>query len=199
MTMLPEYLSSRLHGALGIGMMLALSACASDPVNFHTLVVPAHGQPAARTAPPMEIRIEPVTVPPQVDRTQLVIRQGRSGLQVLETEWWGATLADELQSALRDQLNPPPTATPTTSGAASLQVDVQRFDSVLGEYALLDVKWGLKVQGVKGETRCHTVLRTPAGETLETLIEAHQTNLTRLSALIAEASRGRLRSCAAGE
>jgi uncharacterized lipoprotein YmbA len=197
MTMLPEYLSSRLPVALGIGMALALSACASDPVNFHTLVVPAHAQPAVPT-PAMDIRVEPVTVPPQVDRTQIVIRQGRSGLQVLETEWWGATLADEIHSALRDQLNPPPAVSPTTSGTASLQIDVQRFDSVLGEYALLDVKWRLKAQGKNGEKRCHTVLRTPAGETLETLVNAHQNNLTRLAALIAEASHGRQRSCAGG-
>ncbi len=199
MTMLPHYLSSRLPLALWIAGVLTLGACASDPVNFHTLVIPAHLQSAARPTPAMDIRIESVTVPPQVDRTQLVIRQGRSGLQVLETQWWGATLADEIRSALLDQLNVPPAQSATPAGTATLQVDVQRFDSVLGDYALLDVKWRLKVQGANGETRCHTVLRTPAGETLETLIEAHQTNLTRLSALIAEASRGRLRSCIASQ
>ena len=195
MPMLPEYLSSRL--ALWGGVLLILGGCASEPVNFHTLV-PAHPAQPAGPAPAMEIRLEQVTVPPQVDRTQLVIRQGRSGLRVLETDWWGAPLGDEVHSALTDQLSSPPTGTTTRQPTASLRVAVQRFDSVLGEYALLDVKWQLKPESPGAETRCHTVLKTPAGDTLETLVNAHQNNLSALAALIAEASRGRLRSCAGG-
>lgn len=196
MSMLPEYLSSRLAPALAIGLALILAACASEPVNFHTLV-PSYGAPAAAQTPGMDIRLEPVAVPAQVDRTQIVIRQGRSGLWVLETEWWGAPLVDEIHSALQYQLNPPP-GSPPTQPKASLWVDVQRFDSVLGEYALLDVKWRLKPLGSGAETHCHTVLKTPAGDALETLVNAHQTNLITLAALVVEASRGRLRSCAGG-
>ena len=70
-------------------------------------------------------------MPPQVDRPQIVIRQGNSGLAILETEWWGASLADELRSALTDQLS-------NTSGRGnvSVRIDVQRFDSIPGQYAL---------------------------------------------------------------
>lgn len=181
---------------LTVGLMLILAACASDPVNFHTLV-PPHAEQAARPAPGMAIRVELVTVPPQVDRTQIVIRQGRSGLRVLETEWWGATLADEIQSALTNQLNAP-TAGAAPARTASLMVEVQRFDSVLGEHALLDAKWRLKPEGTDTETRCHTVLTTPAGDTLDAVVNAHQTNLTTLASLIAEASRGSGRRCPSG-
>jgi uncharacterized lipoprotein YmbA len=81
-------------------------------------------------------------VPPQVDRPQIVIRQGNSGLAILETEWWGASLADELRSALIDQLN-------NTSGRGnvSVRIEVQRFDSIPGQYALIDAKWRLRPIG----------------------------------------------------
>lgn len=181
---------------LTVGLILILAACASEPVNFHTLVPPHDGQ-AAGPAPGMVIRVDMVTVPPQMDRTQIVVRHGRSGLRVLETEWWGATLADEIQSALTNLLNKP------TGGAgpgrtASLMVDVQRFDSVLGEQALLDVKWRLKPEGTGTETRCHTVLSTPTGDTLEALVNAHQANLATLAAVITEAGRGGGHRCPGG-
>ena len=81
-------------------------------------------------------------MPPQVDRPQIVIRQGNSGLAILETEWWGASLVDELRSALVDQLvnnNP--------QRKVSVRLDVQRFDSIPGQYALIDVKWRLRNLG----------------------------------------------------
>lgn len=181
---------------LTVGLILLLAGCASDPVNFHTLVPPHAGQTAATPAD-MAIRVDMVTVPPQVDRTQIVIRQGRSGLQVLETEWWGASLADEIHNALTNLLNAP-TGRAAPGRTASLMVDVQRFDSVPGERALLDVKWRLKAEGADAETRCHTVLSTPAGDTLEELVNAHQVNLTTLAALIAEAGQGDGRRCPRG-
>lgn len=196
MSMQPANLTSRLAPALGIVLVLILTGCASEPVNFHTLV-PAYGAPADGQAPGLDIRIQQVTVPAQVDRTQIVIRQGRSGLAVLETEWWGAPLVDEIHSALQYRLNPPP-GSPPTQPKAALWVDVQRFDSVLGEYALLDVNWRLKPADSSAETLCHTVLKTPAGADMEALVNAHQTNLIALAALIVDASHGRLRSCAGG-
>ena len=70
-----------------LAALLLLTACRSDPIQFHTLT-PA--QPARGNGD--EIRIEGISVPPQVDRAQIVIRQGNSGLAILETDWWGASL-----------------------------------------------------------------------------------------------------------
>src|SRR5690349_10704689 len=122
--------------------LLLLAACRSEPIQFHTLT-PAQPSGASGGA---DIQIESITVPPQVDRPQIVIRQGNAGLAILETQWWGASLVDELRSALADQLSNSP-----VQGKYSVRVDVQRFDSVPGQYALMDVKWRLRSAGT-GDT-----------------------------------------------
>jgi uncharacterized protein len=65
--------------------LLLLTACRSEPIQFHTLT-PAQPSGNSRTSA-ADIQIEGLSVPPQVDRPQIVIRQGNSGLAILETEW----------------------------------------------------------------------------------------------------------------
>lgn len=160
---------------------LLLGACRSDPISFHTLT-PA--QPMAGRAG-SEIAIEGISVPPQVDRPQIVIRQGNSGLAILETEWWGASLADELRSALVDQLS-----NSNIQRKVTVRIDVQRFDSVPGQYGLIDVKWRLRAAGAadNGLTTCRSTLRTPSGPSIDELVAAQQNNVKRLAALISQAA-----------
>jgi uncharacterized lipoprotein YmbA len=174
-----------------VSLFLFLGACASDPVHYHTLMLPhTSGAPQGASA---DIQIERVTVPPQVDRTQIVIRQGNSGLAILEFEWWGASLAEEFQSALEDQLN-----AGGSQRKSSLRVDVQRFDSLPGQYALMEVKWRLRSLGAGNsviEMTCRTTLQSPSGATIEDLVVAHQNNVKRLAATINQASRGTSSTC----
>ncbi|MCU0070525.1 PqiC family protein [Pseudomonas koreensis] len=166
---------------------LLLGACRSDPISFHTLT-PAQ-PPGGKSAG--EITIEGISVPPQVDRPQIVIRQGNSGLAILETEWWGASLGDELRSALADQLS-------NTGGQhkTSVRIDVQRFDSIPGQYGLIDVKWRLRQAGTgdTGLVACRSVLQTPSGPTIDDLVTAQQNNVRRLAAMISQAA-GSSRGC----
>lgn len=165
---------------------LLLAACRSDPIHYHTLM-PAQASPPSSTAS-VELQIERVSVPAQVDRAQLVIREGGSGLAILETQWWGASLADELRSALQDQL-----ASSGGQPRVGLQVQVQRFDSVPGQYALMDVSWRLRALGVNAKgaaLNCRSVLQTPAGASLDALVAAHQQNVKRLAAQINQAAAG---------
>lgn len=166
---------------------LLLGACRSDPISFHTLT-PA--QPAAGRSG-SDIAIEGISVPPQVDRPQIVIRQGNSGLAILETEWWGASLADELRSALVDQLS-------NAGGQrkVSVRIDVQRFDSIPGQYALIDAKWRLRATGESdnGLLTCRSVLQTPSGSSINELVIAQQNNVKRLAAQITQAA-GNGRGC----
>ena len=175
-----------LHKALLVGLLVILGACSSAPIRYHTLVPK---QSASGVA--MDIRDDQATVPPQVDRSQIVVRQGDTGLAILETEWWGASLADELQNALVDQLG----STPAASAQASLRVDVQRFDSVPGQFSLLDARWRLKPAGAGAITACRTTLQTPAGNSVDELVAAHQVNLRKLAEIIGQASRGQLTVC----
>ena len=121
-----------------LAAFMLLGACRSDPISFHTLT-PVQ---IANTRTGAQIPIEGISVPPQVDRPQIVIRQGNNGLAILETQWWGASLADELRSALNDQLS-----NTGSRGNVSVRIDVQRFDSIPGQYGLIDVKWRLRNPG----------------------------------------------------
>ncbi|WP_166362824.1 PqiC family protein [Pseudomonas akapageensis] len=174
-----------------VSLFVFLGACASDPVHYHTLMAPhAGGAPQGASA---DIQLERITVPPQVDRTEIVIRQGSSGLAVLEFEWWGASLADEFQSALEDQLN-----AGGSQRKSFLRVDVQRFDSLPGQYALLEATWRLRSMGASKnviEMTCHNTLQTPAGASIEDLVMAHQNNVKRLAATISQATRGTSSDC----
>ncbi|TMU83180.1 membrane integrity-associated transporter subunit PqiC [Pseudomonas fluorescens] len=170
-----------------LAAVMLLSACRSDPISFHTLtpVQPGAGHSGA------DIAIEGITVPPQVDRAQIVIREGNSGLAILETEWWGASLADELRSALVDQLS-----NAAGQQRMSVRVDVQRFDSIPGQYGLIDVKWRLRPLGATESTllTCRSVMQTPSGPSIDELVAAQQNNVKRLAALITQAA-GSARGC----
>ena len=168
----------KLQTLLIAGLLPLFCGCSSALLHYHTLVPSQPGQRASAN-----IRVERVSLPPQVDRSQLVIRQGSSGLVILETEWWGANLTDEFQSALQDQLGAP------AGGAAPmlLRVDVQRFDSVPGSYALLDATWRLKRSGGQKDLTCRTTVQTPADNRVESLVSAHQVNLQKLAGAISQA------------
>ncbi|HDS1755322.1 TPA: membrane integrity-associated transporter subunit PqiC [Pseudomonas putida] len=170
--------------------LMALGACRSDPIQFHTLT-PAQPAPSSHTAPD-EILIEGVSVPPQVDRPQLVIRQGDSSLAILETQWWGATLVDELRSALVDQLS-----TVRAAHKLSLRVDVQRFDSVPGQYALLDARWRLRAREANIQLTCRSTLQTAAGGSIDEVVIAQQANVKRLVAMISQAAMSPNAGCPA--
>lgn len=170
--------------------LLLLAACRSDPIQFHTLT-PVQVGDHSRTTTGV-IQIENISVPPQVDRAQIVIRQGNSGLAILETHWWGATFVDELRSALADQLSNHP-----VQGRYSVRVDVQRFDSVPGQYALMDVKWRLRGADESEPARviCRNTLQTPSGANIDDLVLAQQNNIKRLAALISQAAAGTRAGC----
>lgn len=163
-----------------VAVALLLGACRSDPIHYHTL---SPAQPAGQSRSGVDIQIEQVSVPPQVDRTQIVIRQGNSGLAILETQWWGASLADELHSSLEEQLNNP--------GAPKrlLRVDVQRFDSIPGRYARMDVQWRLRNLGNEAHPlTCRSSLQTPAADSIDALVTAHQDNVRQFVDLVEQAA-----------
>ncbi|PZW92099.1 hypothetical protein DFS28_112111 [Pseudomonas sp. 478] len=177
-----------------VSALFLLTACRSEPIQFHTLT-PAQPSSNSRTST-ADIQIEGLSVPPQVDRPQIVIRQGNSGLAILETQWWGASLSDELRTALVDQL-----VNSNPQRRVSVRLDVQRFDSIPGQYALIDVKWRLRNLGESDNTlvTCRSTLQTPSGPSIDELVSAQQNNVKRLAALINQAAAGTSRGCPAAQ
>lgn len=180
-----------------LASLLALAGCASAPTQYHTLVPLA----AAPTGSPAGFVIEvlPVTVPPQVDQPQLVIRQGASNVSMLDDQRWVAPLADEIRGALSadlaTQLNTHDVyGLPKPKGTSSLRIklDVRRFDSQLGGNATIEASWTLRSgDGDAGAvTACASSVSEPAGSSYDDLVQAHQRALATLASRIAEAARG---------
>lgn len=168
-----------------IASLALLAACRSDPIQFHTLTPAQLSSPGSTT----DIRIESLIVPPQVDRPQIVVREGNTGMAILETQWWGASLVDELRSALLDQM-----VNSNPQRKLSVRLEVQRFDSIPGQYGLLDVKWRLR-NGEEILMTCRSTLQTPSGPSIDELVAAQQNNVKRLAALISQAASGTRSSC----
>ncbi|PCC98134.1 membrane integrity-associated transporter subunit PqiC [Halopseudomonas pelagia] len=163
--------------------VLLLAACRSDPIQFHTLSPTSAQSSGAVQRHNVEVQIETISIPPQVDRQQIVVRQSDSSLAILEGHWWGASLVDEMRSALEQQL-----PNPGAAGKVSVRLDVQRLDSLPGEYALIDVNWRLRDLGANARPllHCRSRLQTAAGLSIDDIVIAHQQNLRQLAAEITQ-------------
>lgn len=173
---------------------LAISACTSQPTHYYTLVAPLAPQSSAQAVTPLQLEMLPVILPVQVDQPALVVRQGNGSLAILEGERWGAPLADEFHDALTAQLEqrlgtrdlaglPKNSAQPVLS----VRTDVRRFESIPGQYALIDVVWSLSLRnsGPKPQNlTCSSLIRETAGSSIEDLVVAHQRAVGKLATLV---------------
>ena len=186
-----------------------LAACAaSNPPNYYTLVPGARNPDPAAAAriDAQVIDLRPVIVPAPMDMPQIVARTGQGEVVLLESERWAGPLADEVRSALAAKLVarlgvPVVQDLPADRPGRALlvQVEVQRFDSVLGKQATLDAVWRVrKMAGPEGDasdSRANTSLvcrssyfATPAGEGVPALVQAHQRNVAALGDAITAAA-----------
>ncbi|GAA0257553.1 PqiC family protein [Rhodanobacter caeni] len=181
----------------GLAAGLALAGCASAPLHYYTLVAPAGARDPSATASPLSFELMPVNVPAQVDQPQLVVRQGGQGVALLGSERWIAPLADEVRSALSaDLVRQLPGA--DLSGMAAgekprlrIKLDVRRFDSAPGAYALIDAAWS--VRAAAGDSpatvACTTRVRETVGPGYPALVQGHQRAVAQIAAQIATAAR----------
>jgi uncharacterized lipoprotein YmbA len=160
-----------------------LAACSSTPTQYLTLI-----PPAARTAPDSANALGPallmVTIPSQVDQPQLAIRRSDGSMTLIESERWIAPLGDEIRTALALDLA---RLWAPDSAAVRVTVDVQRFDSVPGHYALIDAVWTLSVNGAAAQKiSCRSSIRIPVSDGYPALARGHQAALEQLAAQIAK-------------
>lgn len=186
---------------LAAALTLALTACASSPVRFYTLVAPSDGPMKSSDAgggKPLSFDLAPIRIPAQVDQPQLVVREGDQRLAVLESNRWIAPLGDELHAALAgalvrdlpgEDLTGVAAATPA---ALHIHVDLRRFDSVPGSRATIEAAWSLRGGPAAGPTFlvCTTTLSEPVGPGYDALVQGHQRVIGRLAEEIAAAARG---------
>lgn len=181
------------------GVALLLAACASAPLHYYTLVPAAATDAATAASPAASLRFEllPVGVPAQVDQPQLVVRQGGQGVALLDGERWIAPLGDEIRNALsidlvhalpgQDVGGLPGNHEPTLR----IKLDLRRFDSQPGSYALIDGAWSVRVMHASGNhmLACSSRIRETVGPGYAALVQGHQRAISRLAEQIAAVAR----------
>jgi uncharacterized protein len=172
---------------------VAGAGCASPRSYFYTLNSAA--KPGATRAD-TSVVVGPVSVPAEVDRSQIVVRLAPNQVAIDEFHRWASPLPDAIARVVAENLaamlgTPHVTvfSQPTAVGARyRVLVDVLRFESAPGEAAALDAVW--TVRSTKdGSTRSgRTTVSEPVPDReYATLAAAHSRALGRLSADLAGA------------
>jgi uncharacterized lipoprotein YmbA len=174
----------------------ALTAgCASAPSRFYTLrsTATADGQPAA----PCTVLVGPVTVPPSVDRPEMVVELTPNRVEVDEFNRWAGPLDDAVARVVAGDLSvllaaPEVSPAPLANFRPDYRVtiNVQRFEAVAGRSVLVDAVWAVRAT-TDGSTRSgRTTADQPVrADDYDALVAALSRALAQLSGDIAAAIR----------
>lgn len=143
--------------AFPFALAFVLTACASSPVHYYTMLPPAPHESAGQQPASLLVDVLPVDVPSQIDQSALVVRDGDSGVTVLDSERWASPLGDEIRGALSSELavllhTQDVAGMPTQSAKPVLKVKVQirRFDAWPSKQVQLVADWELCLPGSSG-------------------------------------------------
>jgi uncharacterized protein len=148
----------RLAGAF---LVSAAVGCTSATVRFYTLTPTSEeASPTLQTIPAVVVRV--IHTPPQLNRAELMVRTGAAEMTLLENERWSSSVKDEIQDAVRLELQRRlrhASAMPSSFSQLRLDIDVQRFEAELGRRALIAASWSITL--------------SPAGERSDGAQDAH--------------------------
>lgn len=187
----------RLARAVAGLALLALAACGSPPKErYYTLSAAASAPVAGASA--ISIAVGPVTVPETVDQPQMVVQVAANQVTMYEFQRWASPLKSEIARVIAANLAQELgtarvwTYAQTTLANPDYQVlvDVQRFDSVLGEAVTIDALWSIRrAAGGAPRTGRSSVRETVSGAGFDALVAAHSRALAAVSRDIAGAIR----------
>jgi hypothetical protein len=177
--------------------LVALAAgCAATPASrFYTLS--AAPTPAAASSE-LSVVVGPVSVPAVVDRPQIVVRVGPNQVRPDEFNRWASPLQGNIARVVAENLvamlgTPRVTLSSQTVNAEAeyrVAIEVQRFESALGEAATLDAVWTVsRTKDDKSKTGRTTVREAVSETSYDALAAAHSRAIAGLSRDIADAVR----------
>jgi len=183
----------------------ALAGCStSPPVHYYTLLTPDAGQESRAAArsdggkPPFLLDVLPVTVPPQADQPQIMLRESDGVVAAYYSDRWTAPLSDEIRGAVSYNLvrdlgvvDVQSINAPANAAMWRVQLDVQRFDATAHGEAVLDATWRVRPMNLPGRTLlCRSVIHVPLdGATPARAVAAQQRATADLAATIASGIR----------
>jgi uncharacterized protein len=174
-----------------------LAGCGASPqARFYTMSPDATPGPADSKAS-LIVAIGPVSIPDMIDRPQIVTRASTNQVTINEFARWAGSLKSEIPRTVAGHLTQMLNGASvyiypqSTSVKADYKVllDVQQFDSALGDAATLEVLWS--VQPAKGgdPVTGRVMVREPTGgdKSYDALVAAHGRALKTVSHDIAAA------------
>ncbi len=186
-------MSRHLTGVLLCTAMLLLNGCASTgPTRFY-LLSPiggdhAGGCPDGRT---LSLGVGPIEVPRYLDRPQIMTRTGPNEMALAEFDLWAEPLKEGIPRILARNLQAQACArVEADAWKRPNRVDymlvavINRLDGVLGESAVLDVKWV-----VTDERNKETVLSKTSTYTENVATRDYRSLAASYSSLVAAFSR----------
>jgi uncharacterized lipoprotein YmbA len=172
-----------------------LGGCASTSPRFYTLLPEPGVNASGRAATGYRVEVEPVRVPAQIDRLELVTRLPGGGIAIADGDRWIAPVADEMQTALSAELlHRLGDADPAKGAGDSLSVrlNVERFESSLNRYALIEASWHLELR--QGGKDARLFCRTQAYEQVKggypDVVRGYQRAVVLIADQIAAAAQG---------
>jgi uncharacterized lipoprotein YmbA len=163
--------------------------CSSAPVRYYTLTPPPDKTlPALETTLPIDVRI--VHIPPQLHRSEVMVRTGTTEVTLLENERWASPVNDEIKDAVRLELQRRlgrMTGLRPALTKLTLDIDVQHLEAELGRFALLEVSWSatLSVTGPPSTGARATTCTFQADEKIHSgyagMVEGYQREIAALA------------------
>jgi uncharacterized lipoprotein YmbA len=181
--------------AIPCALVLLAAGCASPASRYYTL---SGATAPAAAASDLSVAVGPVSVPAAVDRPQIVVTTGPNQVWLDEFNRWASPLQSNIARAVAENLiallgTPRVSLSSQTVSADAdyrAAIEVQRFESALGEAAMLDALWTVRRAKDGTSQTGRTTVREPAPETgYEALAAAHSRAVARLSQDIADAVR----------
>jgi uncharacterized lipoprotein YmbA len=182
--------------ALSSALVAVAAGCGSSPsARFYTLSATAAGASASSN---MSVAVWPVAVPAAVDRPQMVVTVSPNQVRLEELNRWASPLSSDIGRVVAENLvtmlgTPrvavsPQTLTPDADYRVA--IEVQRFDSALGEAATLEAVWSVaRLSDGQSRTGRTSARETASERSFDALAAAHSRALARLSQEIADAVR----------
>ena len=169
--------------------------CTSAPVRYYTLTPPPDKtSPASKTTFAIDVRV--AHTPPQLSRSELMVRTGPTEVTLLENERWASPVNDEIKGALRLELQRrlgQATGLHPVFAKVTVDISVQQLEAELGQYALLEASWTatLSAAGARSAGSPATACTFQADEKIRTgyvgMVEGYQREIAALADAIVAA------------
>ena len=183
--MITRLVNLAIHGVI----MLAVGCTSTPPSRFYTLR--AASDPVAPSSS-LSIAVGPVTVPAVVDRPQIVVNAGANQVRVDDFNRWAAPLQNNIARVVADNLvamlGTPRVTLSNIDADYRAAIEVQSFESSLGEAAMLDAVWFVRrSKDGRTETGRTAVRESVQEKSYDALAAAHSRAVARLSRDLAAA------------